>query len=225
VSGGQDVVSPGRRVPRPSRGDQPRDAEGHPIRAPHIAPRAAGTLSPERPADRPLAAGAPSEAGVSAAIDAPETAAPSEDGEAEREDAVQRPVRPGERRSPALPDGDALPERPHVPGTTEHALDVGLVAGRELGVVEDAIARGETSAVAARLALVLRLDRALAPVILSLADRAVETVPPEGPEAAALHLVRGDAYRLLGHEGDATAAYQRSRLALGATTDPSEETT
>jgi hypothetical protein len=50
-------------------------------------------------------------------------------------------------------------------------------------------------------------------------------VPPEGPEAAALHLVRGDAYRLLGHEGDATAAYQRSRLALGATTDPSEETT
>jgi hypothetical protein len=106
-------------------------------------------------------------------------------------------------------------------------MESGRVAGRELGAIEEAIGRGEISSVAPRLSLLLRLDRALAPVILSLADRAVEHPDADAASSAALHLVRGDAYRTLGREADATAAFDRSRLVLdtSATSATDEEPT
>ena len=67
-----------------------------------------------------------------------------------------------------------------------------------------------------RLAIVLRFDPALAPVILSMADRAL-AAPGDGRQGlVALHLLRGDAYRGLGREIDAVDAYQESMRALTA---------
>ena len=89
--------------------------------------------------------------------------------------------------------------------------------------VEAAIARGEMALAAARLAVLLRSEPSLAPLAVSLADRALSRVGERGPTVAQLHLVRGDAYRLLGREHEASAALQRSRRAL--TAPPEQEDT
>ena len=67
-----------------------------------------------------------------------------------------------------------------------------------------------------RLAVLLRLDPALAPVILSAAERAAAVRPLASGDLAALHLVRGDAYRVLGRENEAAAAYRAAHQALPA---------
>ncbi len=102
------------------------------------------------------------------------------------------------------------------------ADETGGAAGRELGSIEEAIAAERLSGVPERLALLLRADRALAPLILSLADRALSAVRRDDHVVAALHLVRGDAYRALGRESDATAAFQRSLRAVAARTTEQE---
>lgn len=106
-----------------------------------------------------------------------------------------------------------------VPATSE----TGGGADHELAAVEDAIDRRAVGSVAARLALLLRLERSLAPAVLSLADRAMALVDRNDGEAAALDVVRGDAYRILGREADATAAFERARVALEARSDDHEE--
>jgi hypothetical protein len=98
----------------------------------------------------------------------------------------------------------------------DQAVDVGLAAGRELEVIEELVERGELSTVAERLGLLLRIDRALAPVILSLADRATAAAGSDHRIAGALDLLRGDAYRILGREREASQAYERSFRALRA---------
>jgi hypothetical protein len=65
----------------------------------------------------------------------------------------------------------------------------------------------------------LRLDPALAPVILSTADIALARATSSSSQLAALHLVRGDAYRILGRDNEAAAAFRSAHqvLATGAT--------
>jgi hypothetical protein len=89
--------------------------------------------------------------------------------------------------------------------------------------VEAAIARGEMALAAARLSVLLRSEPSLAPLAVSLADRALSRVGERGPTVAQLHLVRGDAYRLLGREHEASAAFQRSRRALTAPVEQEDE--
>ena len=84
----------------------------------------------------------------------------------------------------------------------------------QVQVVEAAIAAGDRRGVAVRLGIILRDEAALAPLVLSLADRAIATGDRLGAGAAALQLVRGDAFRAMGREIEASAAYQRARQAV-----------
>ena len=79
-----------------------------------------------------------------------------------------------------------------------------------LDVAEAALEAGDLSTAAVHLAIVLPrgLDR-LAPAVLEAAGRAA------GPSPG-FDLVRGDAYRLLGHERDAQHAYTAAAAALTA---------
>jgi len=103
-------------------------------------------------------------------------------------------------------------------------VDAGRAEGLELEVVEGQIARGELAGVPERLALLLRMDRALAPIILSLADKVIATRAPDASSLSALHVLRGDVYRSLGREADATAAFQEAMRALGGRPTPEEST-
>ena len=70
----------------------------------------------------------------------------------------------------------------------------------------------------------LRLDPALAPVILCSADIALATGTLSRSQLASLHLVRGDAYRILGRESEAGEAYRSAHRALDAGASPEEPT-
>ena len=109
-----------------------------------------------------------------------------------------------------------MPAPGAAPGSMEQTVDVGLAAGRELEIIEDLVEHGDLATVAERLGLLLRIDRALAPVILSLADRATAAAGSDHRIAGALDLLRGDAYRILGREREASQAYERSFRALRA---------
>ena len=87
-------------------------------------------------------------------------------------------------------------------------------AREQVQVVEAAIAAGDRRGVGVRLGIILRDEAALAPLVLSLADRAIATGDRTGAGAAALQLVRGDAFRAMGREIEASAAYQRARQAV-----------
>ena len=93
-------------------------------------------------------------------------------------------------------------------------LDAGRAAGLELEAVERQVERGDLDDVAERLALLLRMDRALAPVILSLADRVVAASQYDDARLVSLHMLRGDIYRGLGRDVEATAAYQEAMRAV-----------
>jgi hypothetical protein len=92
----------------------------------------------------------------------------------------------------------------------------GRAAGRELEAVEELLAQGQLQAGAERLAVLLRMDAALAPVILSIADRAIAAGGRSVDGVSALHIVRGDAYRGMGRQLEADAAYQEAMRALPA---------
>jgi hypothetical protein len=92
----------------------------------------------------------------------------------------------------------------------------GRLAGQELERVDRSLATGDVRAATGRLAVLLRLDPALAPIILSAAERAAAVKPLAGGDLAAIHLVRGDAYRVLGRDNEAAAAYRAAHQALPA---------
>jgi tetratricopeptide (TPR) repeat protein len=100
--------------------------------------------------------------------------------------------------------------------TTLDQLALGRAAGQELEAAERELALGFVSEAVDRLALVLRFDPALAPVILSMADRALLAPGDRHASQAAIHLLRGDAYRGLGRETEAADAYQEAMRALSA---------
>ncbi|HET7677136.1 MAG TPA: hypothetical protein VFK38_04725 [Candidatus Limnocylindrales bacterium] len=141
---------------------------------------------------------------------------------------VGRPSRAreaGSRGLPPLPAEDTAPA-PVTPFPAVH----GRPLAEEIEAAEAELAAGELAALAGRLALLLRSDAVLAPAILSLAERALERAPAGSLEVATLHLVVGDAYRLLGHEREAAAAFERTREQIvererpagGASADPDE---
>jgi len=98
--------------------------------------------------------------------------------------------------------------------TTSAVVISGRIAGQELESVDRLLAAGDTGAAASRLGVLLRLDPALAPVILSAADRAARVPSSRASDLASLHLVRGDAYRILGRDNEAAEAYRRAHQAL-----------
>jgi hypothetical protein len=101
-------------------------------------------------------------------------------------------------------------------------VELGRAAARELAAIEEAIASQRLTGVAERLGLLLRADGALAPLILARADQALAAGSNDDPAVAALHLVRGDAYRELGRGSDATAAFQQSLRAVAVRTTEKE---
>jgi len=114
----------------------------------------------------------------------------------------------------AVPMGRGGVVQPGGATSTSAVVMSGRLAGEELETVNRALAAGDAATASQRLAVLLRLDPALAPVILSEADRAAATVAPRGNDLAAIHLVRGDAYRSLGRDNEAAAAYQQAHQAL-----------
>ena len=106
--------------------------------------------------------------------------------------------------------------------TTLEQLELGRAAGEELERAELELARGLVVDAVDRLSLVLRFDPALAPVILSMADRALMAPGDREVGLVALNLLRGDAYRGVGREIEAAEAYQESMRALSARTMPKE---
>jgi tetratricopeptide (TPR) repeat protein len=119
-------------------------------------------------------------------------------------------------RAPVGGNGSTLLGLPGRGATTEQRVEAGRAAGRELSNVEAELARGEFASAVDRLGLLLRLDPALAPVILSLADRAVTAAGERHPSLSSLHLLRGDAYRSLGREVEAADAFGTALRALSA---------
>jgi len=109
--------------------------------------------------------------------------------------AVFHPVRCADTNSPVVPASDHQI-------TDARRIAVGEVdlpdpaAALEAG--QTALADGRIAVGALHLALVLRLAPALAPAVLDT------LAPYDGPELA---LVKGDAYRLVGHERDARIAF------------------
>lgn len=87
----------------------------------------------------------------------------------------------------------------HAPGLWDDAVEVDLPDPAEaLDAGRAALADGRIAAGALQLSLVLRLAPALAPAVL-------DTLA--GYDAPELALVKGDAYRLVGHERDARLAF------------------
>jgi hypothetical protein len=116
--------------------------------------------------------------------------------------ASEEGARPQTRARPAEPSSAAGPR----PGEARSAD-----AGEELAAIRADLDAGRLAAVAAGLSLLVRSEPRLAAPIVGLAEEALEQVDPDSLEAASLHLVRGDAYRLLGRELEAVAAFQGSR--------------
>lgn len=106
------------------------------------------------------------------------------------------------------------------PHSTAASVMSGRLAGEELEHVDRSLRAGDVRGATSRLAVLLRLDPALAPVILSAAERAA-AAGPAGGDLSAVHLVQGDAYRILGRDNEAAAAYRRAHQAL--TTGPTQE--
>lgn len=125
------------------------------------------------------------------------------------------PLFAGQPRSAAWPATDVEVGEAAAAGRARGtAGPIPSAARDQLQIVEAAIAAGDRRGVAVRLGIVLRDEAALAPLVLSLADRAIATGDRSGPGAAAFQLVRGDAFRALGREIEASAAYQRARQAV-----------
>ena len=108
--------------------------------------------------------------------------------------------------------------------TTAAIVMSGRLAGEQLDIVDQNLSEGATGAAAERLGVLLRLDPALAPVILSAADKALVQAQPDSPGIATIHLVRGDAYRILGHETESAAAYRQAHQALSGGPSTEEPT-
>jgi hypothetical protein len=125
------------------------------------------------------------------------------------------PLFAGQPRSAAWPATDVEVGEAAAAGLAASSGVIGRDTARDqIQVVEAAIAAGERRGVAVRLGIILRDEAALAPLVLSLADRAIATGERSGPGAAAFQLVRGDAFRAMGREIEASAAYQRARQAV-----------
>jgi hypothetical protein len=106
------------------------------------------------------------------------------------------PERPAARPAPSRP------EEPTVPGTASGRSPHQLIAFAATAL------RGDRGRAAVELAVVLRSEPSLAPAVIELLARTPD--PPASRSAAALEIVRGDAYRLIGRPREAEVAYARA---------------
>jgi hypothetical protein len=114
--------------------------------------------------------------------------------------AVARAARAVERPLPALPD----------PASS-------AAAQRELDAADAELAGGRLEPAVERLAVALRIDTTMAPVVLTMLARA-GTLFGRDADIAAVHLLRGDALRGLGRDAEAEDAYRDAQRALGTRT-------
>jgi hypothetical protein len=91
----------------------------------------------------------------------------------------------------------------------------------ELADIQASVARHDTAGIGVRMSIVLRAQPTLAPAVLAVAEDALRT-SPAAPDAAALHLVRSDAYRLMGRETLSRQAVQQAHGALRVPRDQQE---
>jgi hypothetical protein len=137
---------------------------------------------------------------------------------------VVQPEAPASPLPAPVPVGRGGAVQPAGATSTEAVVLSGRLAGEELERVDQAVAEGDIAGAVQRLGVLLRLDPALAPIILSTVDRAAAAAPDGSRDLPAIHLVRGDAYRTLGRDTEAAAAYQAAHQALEAG-PPSKEPT
>jgi hypothetical protein len=86
----------------------------------------------------------------------------------------------------------------------------------ELEAARVAVGRGDVDTAAVHLALALRLDPSVALAVLEIAG---------SHSRPGLDLVRGDAYRVIGHDEEARRAYRAAALGLSATAATADSTT
>jgi len=103
---------------------------------------------------------------------------------------------------PASRPAPTRPEEPTVPGTASGRSPHQLIAFAATAL------RGDRGRAAVELAVVLRSEPSLAPAVIELLARTPD--PPASRSAAALEIVRGDAYRLIGRPREAETAYARA---------------
>jgi hypothetical protein len=99
------------------------------------------------------------------------------------------------------------------PPVAQPGREVSASAAAGLVDAQALVARGELGGLAVRLLLVLREQPILAPAVLAVADDALR-LGPAAHERASLHLVRADAYRLMGRETLSREALQEAARAL-----------
>lgn len=130
----------------------------------------------------------------------------------------------GAPAAPAALGGRGGVGHPGGAATTTAVVMSGRLAGEELERVDRSLAAGDVQNATHRLGVLLRLDPALAPIILTTADRAAAGAAPDSGDLPSIHLVRGDAYRTLGRDTEAAAAYQQAHQALEGGSTPEEST-
>lgn len=92
------------------------------------------------------------------------------------------------------------------------ASERGAVDAHQLMALAAGALRRDQGRAAVELALVLRSEPSLAPAVVELLVR--QTQSSASRPAAALEIVRGDAYRLIGRRREAEDAYERARSML-----------
>jgi tetratricopeptide (TPR) repeat protein len=131
-------------------------------------------------------------------FEGPEPAAPAEGGERASGGQTAGPGATGSAAVPAVPTGPVMLGFWDEEETADEARTQLPDPALELEAGRAALVAGALEQAALRLALALRLAPALAPAVLEA------TAGARGP---AIAMVRGDAYRLAGHEEEARQAY------------------
>ncbi|MGZ6272536.1 MAG: hypothetical protein ACXWPJ_10785 [Candidatus Limnocylindrales bacterium] len=128
------------------------------------------------------------------------------------DEAVLAGIFAGRARSPAWPDVTATEAAAGAAEATSSQAPSG--APVSVPAIEAALQRGDAVRAAASLGVLLRSEPSLAPLVLSLTERGLALADARGTPAALLNLARGDAFRLLGRELEASVAFKRARQAL-----------
>ena len=117
---------------------------------------------------------------------------------------------PGDMATAIAPDGPpARAAAASAPGDSPTVVvETGSGGAHRLIAFAATALRDDRSRAAVELALVLRSEPSLAPAVLELIARASDGGPSRS--AAALEVVRGDAYRLIGRPREAETAYARA---------------
>jgi len=132
--------------------------------------------------------------------------------------AVEEAAEPGGAQEAEPAAGEEQPQPRPAPPRPAPA-ETGSASAHRLIAFAAAALRDDRGRAAVELALVLRSEPSLAPAVLELLARNADGRASRSE--AALEVVRGDAYRLIGRPRDAEQAYARAVAILGDLTGPS----